>query len=256
MNIVLLQLDIQWNNPEANIAKAEALMRQMPGADLYVLPEMWATGFATSPEGIAEDETSALSLQWMRKTAHANGCALAGSLAMRVADGSFRNRHYFITPDGESYYEKHHLFTPAHEDNGYVAGTSRMVASWKEFRFLLHTCYDLRFPVWARYSTGCEYDVILLVANWPAKRQDAWDVLTRARAIENQCYVIAVNRVGDDEAGHYDGGSVVIDPIGKTVACANANAEQPVSAVLSIETLQKRRNHFRVLDDRDNYQIV
>ncbi len=256
MNIVLLQLDIQWNNPIANIVRAENMMRQASGADLYVLPEMWATGFVTHPEGVAEDEATALSLQWMRTTARALKCAIAGSLAVKLENGTFRNRLYFVTPDGESYYDKHHLFTHGHEHECYVAGHSHVIVSWKDFRLLLLTCYDLRFPVWARYGLAGKYDAILLVANWPAVRQEAWHVLTRARAIENQCYVIAVNRVGDDAIGHYVGDSVLIDPIGRIIAEAHNNIEQPIKSVLNIDTLLKRRNHFPVLDDRDCYPMV
>jgi len=172
-------------------------------------------------------------------------------LAVRVADGTYRNRHYFVTPDHLFYYDKHHLFRYGHEDEHYTAGETTVIAEWKGMRFLLLTCYDLRFPVWARYGRAGEYDAIICVANWPYKRQDAWDVLTRARAVENQCYVLAVNRVGNDPVGHYQGGSVVVDPIGRVVASGKKDAEQPLSAALSIETLKKRREHFRVLDDRD-----
>lgn len=250
MNIALLQLDIQWNQPQANIERAERLMEGLT-ADLFLLPEMWATGFVVEPEGVAEDENTSRALAWMRQTAWQRQCAVGGSLAVRIADGSYRNRHYFITPDSETYYDKHHLFSYGHEHEHYTAGTEQVIVSWKGMRFLLLTCYDLRFPVWSRYGKAGEYDGILCVANWPAKRQEAWEVLTRARAIENQCYLVAVNRVGDDAVGHYQGGTVVVDPIGHVVATCKENAEQPLLAELSIETLLSRRSHFRVLDDRD-----
>ncbi|MBR1485141.1 MAG: nitrilase family protein [Prevotella sp.] len=252
MNIVLLQTDIEWGQPQTNIERTEQLMDTQPGADLYVLPEMWATGFATEPAGIAEREEQAVSLQWMKQTARERNCALSGSLAVKAADGTYRNRHYFVTPDEVTFYDKRHLFTHGHEDLHYVPGDRTVIACWRGFRFLLLTCYDLRFPVWSRWGRAGEYDAILLVANWPARRQLAWDTLVRARAIENQSYMVAVNRVGIDAAGiDYKGGSVVIDPVGRVLAGDNKNVEQAISCLLDMEKLQQMRNHFRVLDDRD-----
>ena len=250
MKVTLLQMDIAWNNPEANISRVEKLMEGQT-ADLFVLPEMWATGFVTKPTGIAEDEEASVALRWMKQTAACRQCAVCGSLAVRVAAGSYRNRHYFVTSSQTISYDKHHLFTPAHEHEGYTAGDSHVIATWGGFRWLLLTCYDLRFPVWARYGMAGEYDGIVYVANWPASRQDAWDVLVRARAIENQCYVVAVNRVGDDRACHYQGGSMVVDPVGRVIGRCNENAEHPLQVELSIDELLRRRSSFKVLDDRD-----
>jgi len=251
MKIVLLQTDIQWAHPQVNIQRAEMLMKQKPAADLYVLPEMWATGFAVEPEGIAEEEHSSSALTWMRQTAKVHQCAISGSLAVRVEDGSYRNRHYFITPKSEVFYDKHHLFTHGHEHEAYQSGQEHVIAEYGNMRFLLLTCYDLRFPVWARYGWAGHYDAIIYAANWPAKRQTAWEVLVRARAIENQCYVVAVNRVGDDPVSHYEGGSMVVDPVGTLLARTQKETEQPLLAELSLDTLHKRRDHFRALDDRD-----
>ena len=250
MTITILQLDTQWAAPQANILRAEELMGGL-SADLFVLPEMWATGFAIEPQGLAENEQTSDALAWMRQTAKVRQCAICGSLAVRTADGSYRNRHYFVTPQGERHYDKRHLFTHGHEHESYQPGNEQVVVEWQGMRFLLLTCYDLRFPVWSRYGRAGLYDGIIVVACWPEKRRDAWDILLRARAIENQCYVIAANRVGDDPVSHYNGGSQIIDPIGRIIAKANENAEQPLMAELSIEEIQKRRSHFRVLDDRD-----
>lgn len=252
MKIVLLQTNIVWGNPIENIRRAELLINEHPGADLYVLPEMWATGFATQPEGIAEDEVSSLSLQWMKNTARQHQCAISGSLAVRTADGCYRNRHYFVTPDSLACYDKHHLFRHGYEDCYFTAGEQPVIVTWQGFRFLLLTCYDLRFPVWSRWGRAGEYEAILLVANWPSKRQQAWETLIRARAIENQSYMIAVNRVGiDAKQIAYEGGSAVIDPIGRTLVEAKKNVEQALTSQLDIEFLSKKRQHFRVLDDRD-----
>jgi predicted amidohydrolase len=266
MKIALLQTDIVWNDPQANILRVERLMQQSEPADLYVLPEMWATGFAVEPEGIAEDEQTSLALAWMRQTARQKGCAISGSLAVRSLppsggrmEGGYRNRHYFVTPDTVTFYDKHHLFTYGHEDEHYTAGQEAVIVEWRDWRILLQTCYDLRFPCFSRYGRNTHsastpspliYDAIIYVANWPEKRQLAWDTLIRARAIENQCYVIAVNRVGDDPACHYAGGSAVIDPTGRTVAeCPSG--EHPATAEICIEKLREMRSRFRVLDERD-----
>jgi predicted amidohydrolase len=256
MDIVLIQFNIAWGNPEANVQRVEELMAAHRGADLYVLPEMWATGFATQPEGLAEEEGRSVALQWMKRTALRENCAICGSLAVRTADGHYRNRHYFVMPGQVTFYDKHHLFTHGHEHETYTAGNAHTVVEWRGVRFLLLTCYDLRFPVWARYGWAGEYDAIVYVANWPQSRMQAWEVLTHARAIENRCYVIAVNRVGDDAACHYAGGSMLIDPIGRTVEKAMENAEQLLHATLSMDELRKARERFRVLADRDCHPIV
>ena len=251
MNIVLLQTDIVWGQPQANIDHVEQLL-PAEAADLIVLPEMWATGFATEPEGIAEEESISAALAWMKQTAQERICVLSGSLSVKTSDNTYRNRHYFVAPQHTCYYDKRHLFSHGQEDKYYKAGQEPMITEWQGVRFLLLTCYDLRFPVWSRYGRAGKYDAIILVANWPASRQLAWDTLIRARAIENQCYMVAVNRIGTDATGiNYEGGSAVIDPVGRTIASCTKNAEHAVSAVLDMERLHKMRQHFRVLDDRD-----
>lgn len=251
MNLALLQLDIVWGNPAENVRCAELLMDESPECDLYVLPEMWATGFTQQPETMAEEENSSIALQWMKAKAVEHHCAICGSLAVRVKDGSYRNRMYFVTPDKLYYYDKHHLFTPGEENFHYQSGKEHTIVTWRGFRFLLLICYDLRFPVWSRYGIAGEYDAIIYTANWPRSRQQAWEILIQSRAIENQCYVVAVNRVGDDVKTSYIGGSAVIDPIGRTIACCTENAEQSLTATLSIDDLVKARSRFNVLSDRD-----
>ena len=251
MKIALLQLDIQWGCPAENIRRADRLIESHPDMQLYVLPEMWSTGFNVNPVGYAEDEQTSVSLQWMRETARKQNCALCGSLAVRTAEGEYRNRLYFVTPEQTSFYDKRHLFTYGGEDEYFTAGQQQVVVEWLGVRFLLLVCYDLRFPVWSRYGRAGEYDAIIYVANWPQSRQQAWNVLTHARAIENQSYVIAVNRVGDAPGIRYQGGSMLIDPIGRTVAVCTENTEQLLEVTLSIEKLLEARRRFKVLNDRD-----
>ena len=191
----------------------------------------------------------------MRRTAAIRQCAICGSLAALAADGTLRNRFYFVKPDGEfDYYDKRHLFTYGGENKHYAPGERRVVVEYKGIRFLLLTCYDLRFPVWAR-NRG-DYDAIIITANWPESRQHVWDALTKARAIENQCYVIAANRTGCDPNCHYTGGSVIIDAKGHTVTQAKGQAAQTITADIDIEALHTFRCKFPVLDDRDEYTIT
>lgn len=253
MKVTLLQTDISWAQPDENIRRVRHLLSQSDESDLYVLPEMWSTGFATEPAGIAADESDNAAFAWMKSESAVRCCAICGSLAIRLADGSYRNRHYFV--DGNSgivnFYDKHHLFTYGHEDRYYTAGQQHTVVEYNGFRLLLLTCYDLRFPCWSRYATGMEYDAIVVVANWPESRQSAWQLLTRARAIENQCYLIGCNRVGDDHYSHYAGCSVVVDAYGQTLGQCHKNEVQLLTVDLDLVELQRRRNKFRVLDDRD-----
>lgn len=249
MKVTILQLNIEWGRPLENISKAEHLILSAPNSDLYVLPEMWSTGFATEPTGIAEQEEHSSALQWMRSTASTNHCAIAGSLAIQTTDGRFHNRLYFVNGENESetYYDKYNLFHYGGEDRFYTAGDKNVVVEYKGIRFLLVTCFDMRFPEWIRYSEQKQYDAIICVANWPGSRQNAWQILTRARAIENQAYLIGCNRVGDDSYNHYKGLSAVINPIGKTFVCCHADIEQTVSAEIDIEHVYHLRNKFKVL---------
>ena len=253
MKVTILQTDIEWGNPQENIVRVERLVAQEPDSDLYVLPEMWSTGFATEPEGIAAEEADNAALKWMLQTAKERQCAISGSLAVKAEDGSFRNRHYFI--DGRAgktyFYDKHHLFSYGGEHLAYTPGQAHTIVNYMGWRLLLLTCYDLRFPCWSRYADGLEYDAVICVANWPSSRQSAWQLLNRARAIENQCYMIGVNRVGDDQRCHYIGASAVIDVTGRTVAQCRLGVPQALTCDIQLEELQRRRTKFRVLDDRD-----
>lgn len=252
MKVTILQTDIEWGSPQENITRASQLMAQAPGSDLYVLPEMWATGFATDPHGIAEDESSSVALAWMRETARQHRCAVCGSLAIHT-ESTFRNRHYFV--DGhsgaEAHYDKHHLFSYGHEDRYYTPGTTRTIVSYMGFRLLLLTCYDLRFPLWSRYADTRQFDAIVCVANWPDSRQNAWQILTRARAIENQAYLIGCNRVGNDQYCHYRGLSAIVSPIGKTLAACPSDRPATATFTLDLDRLQHVREKFRVLQERD-----
>lgn len=247
-SITAIQMDIVWNNPAANAQTAAKAIAAQPGSDLYVLPEMWSTGFATEPKGIAEaDERS---LCWMKQMAAQTGAAIAGSIATEVAEGDYRNRFYFVEPDGKvTFYDKHHLFTYGGEHHQYTAGNERTIVEYLGVRFMLRVCYDLRFPLWNRNHE--DYDCALFVASWPTPRLEAWRTLLRARAIENQCYVVGVNRVGTDPACQYSGGTALIDPYGQTISECERNQAQSITTEIDMDALQAFREKFPVLKDRD-----
>ena len=252
MKVTILQCDVEWANPALNVQKADEAIDRHPEADLYVLPEMFSTGFCTHPEGIAEKEDSH-TLQWMKHKAAETGAAIAGSIAVEK-EGKFYNRFYFVKPDGSTaHYDKRHLFTYGGEQKHYTAGTERVIVEWKGVRILLQVCYDLRFPVWSR-NRG-DYDMILYVASWPTTRVAVWSALLVARAIENQCYVAGVNRVGSDPVCGYSGASVIIDPYGRTLAACTPDEACEASAEVNMEKLEAFRQKFPVGEDADAFEL-
>lgn len=252
MKITLLQTDIAWENPQKNMEEAERLMEQHPDSGLYVLPEMFSTGFCVRPERVAEHAGGA-PLQWMKSSAVTHGCAVAGSLAVEE-DGRYYNRFYFVFPDGTcEYYDKRHLFAYGGEDERYEAGKERVVVHYRGVRILLQVCYDLRFPVWSR-NKG-DYDMILYVANWPVPRIEVWKTLLHARAIENQCYVAGVNRVGNDPYCRYDGCSMLIDAYGRDAAACCPGKAGAVTSEIRLDALEQFRKKFPVMDDGDCFTI-
>lgn len=231
--------------------RLESLLDAAEEADVYVLPEMFTTGFVMLPQGVADSDGK--TVEWMCRQARLHGAALAGSVAVE-SDGRFFNRFYFVEPDGRVHsYDKRHLFTYSGEQRNYSAGSSRVVVSYQGVRFLLAVCYDLRFPVWTR-NRG-DYDVALYVANWPVSRVQAWTTLLRARAIENQCYVIGVNRVGEGDGCSYSGASAIINPYGKVIAEGTDHTECSFLATIDMDALQAFRQKFPVLTDGDAWSI-
>ena len=248
MKITILQRDIVWADPTRNVQRSDEAIDGNPGSDLYVLPEMFSTGFCTQPEGIAEPAENR-TVSWMKSKASQTGAAIAGSIAVHE-DGRYYNRFHFVTPDGNvTTYDKKHLFTFGGEHNRFTAGSERVIVAYKGFRILLEICYDLRFPVWSR-NKG-DYDMIIYVASWPTPRVEAWKALLTARAIENQCYVAGVNRVGTDPGNEYCGGSRVIDPYGKVIASCEDGKEMEAWAEVDLNVLEAFRAKFPVLDDAD-----
>ena len=252
MKITLLQQDIVWGDPETNRKKAEKLMAEGSGTELYVLPEMFSTGFMVAQEPTTEP-VEGDTLRWMKQQAATYGAAIGGSVA--VTDGErLYNRFYFVKPDGSiKYYDKRHLFTYSGENKWFTPGEKRVVVTFRGVRFLLEVCYDLRFPVWTR-NKG-DYDAIIYVANWPVSRAAAWQVLLRARAIENQCFVVGVNRVGRDPFSQYKGGSVLLNPYGEPIVACEEDKEQAIMGRIELNELEEMRRKFPVLNDADRFSL-
>ena len=254
MKVKVIQYDIAWGQPAANLVRLDALLAGDDAhADVYVLPEMFTTGFVMQPEGVAETEQGP-ALQWLLQKACSLDAAIAGSIAVQTADGYYRNRFCFVEPDGRiTVYDKRHLFTYGGEQKRYTSGQHRTIVTFRGVRILLQVCYDLRFPVWSRNRS--DYDMALYVANWPETRHDVWQTLLRARAIENQCYVVGVNRVGSDSACRYRGGSMIVNPYGQTIASCDDYKESSAVAELDMEHLMAFRRKFPVLQDADDFTL-
>ena len=269
LRVAALQTPLVWENPTAN---AEAIGRQVDAleepCDLIVLPEMWATGFTMDPgahasvlpSGWQDDEAAwPASLAEMRKWARKRDAAVIGSLSCRdEALARPVNRCFFVPPSGPvECYDKRHLFSFAGEDAAYGPGEKRVIVEWRGWRILLQVCYDLRFPVFSRNRNEDRYDAAVYVANWPAARVSAWSSLLVARSIENQCYVVGVNRVGADGKGiEHSGGSALIDPYGRTQNELDADASGWLQGDWDRAELDRYRAKFPVLGDADSFELL
>jgi omega-amidase len=254
LRVTLVQTELAWQDPAANRRNLAAHFRGLAGhTDLVVLPEMFSTGFSMDAEALAEDMDGP-TIGWMREEAASLGCVVTGSLIVRDAARCF-NRLVWARPDGSlEHYDKRHLFRMAGEQRHYAAGDRRLVVEVKGWRVCPMVCYDLRFPVWSRARD--DYDLLLYVANWPQRRAHAWTTLLRARAIENLCYVIGVNRVGKDGNGAtYVGDSVAVDFLGQSLS-SEGGGERVETAVLDLESLQAYRQSFPAQLDADRFEII
>lgn len=253
MKITLVQHDIAWANPQANVERADSIISANPGADLYLLPEMFSTGFITKPVGLAEPADTD-TVKWMIRKAKEMDAAICGSIAMEV-EGKFYNRMFFVEPDGKvTTYDKSHLFLYAGESDNYTAGTERVIVEFRGVKILLEVCYDLRFPMWCRNSMDDEgnalYDLIVYSAEWPLARRLAWDTLLPARAIENQCFVAACSRVGNDDWGVYFGGSKIVHPYGHLLADSPEDGKEcAITGEIDMDQLNRYRTKFPTLKD-------
>ena len=257
LTVTLVQTKLYWEDKQANLAMLEKkIMGIAEKTEVVILPEMFSTGFSMKPEQLAET-MDGTTLQWMQHIAGEKRIILTGSIIAKENDHYF-NRLIWMLPNGEyGCYDKRHLFAYAGENNHYTAGSKRMIASVKGWKVNLQVCYDLRFPVWARQQSNetAEYDLLIYIANWPQRRNHAWKTLLQARAIENQCYVIGVNRVGDDGNHIYHSGdSMLISALGE-VLYHNEHNEELFTITLQKDTLEKTRNKFPFWKDADTFII-
>lgn len=252
MKIALVQQNIIWTDPKGNCSHLEELLKGLDNVDLIVFPEMFSTGFVMTPQNIAEEIPSS-SVEWMKSLAKNKNCAIAGSISVND-NGKYYNRFYFVKSNGSvQYYDKKHLFSYSGENIAYTAGNKKVIVNLNGVRFLLLVCYDLRFPVWIRNQD--DYDVILCVANWPNSRRFAWDILTSARAIENQCYVCGINRIGSDPMCEYDGGTRIVNPFGEVISKCEDNTEGFAIAEIDMVGLEHFREKFPILSDADRFEL-
>ncbi len=253
LQLALIQTSLVWQDAAANREHFARLLEQARGADLIVLPEMFSTGFSMDSAALAEPEDGPTS-QWLRQQAQDLGAVVCGSLIIQAADGSYRNRLLWARPDGSlAHYDKRHLFRMAGEHKHYSAGEQQVVLELKGWRVRPLICYDLRFPVWSRDAGGT--DLLLYTANWPAARRHHWNRLLPARAIENLCYVAAVNRVGEDGKGHaYSGDSQVLDFQGESLLAAQ-DVDGVFHVSLSAAELAAYRQRFPAHLDADSFSL-
>ncbi len=254
LRVSLVQTALIWQKPEENRVQLAALMAPLAGAtDVIVLPEMFTTGFMMEPETHAETEQGK-TLPWVKQQASQLGSVVCGSVAIQTHQG-FVNRFYWVTPQGEvSYYDKRHLFRMGKEHEHYQSGNQRVVIQYRGWNILPIICYDLRFPVFMRNQN--DYDLSICVANWPAPRRNPWRTLLQARAIENQCYMLGVNRVGQDAAGlHYSGDSLAVDYKGDLLIDQPQNASFVETTALSLKSLRAFRENFPAWQDADIFRL-
>ncbi len=255
LKVTLVQTPLHWENVEKNISMfAELLNKIEEKTDLIILPEMFSTGF-TMNTAVAETMTGK-SIAWLKEKAKEKNCVITGSL-MISENGKNYNRLIWMQPDGNfETYDKRHLFRMANEQNHFTAGDKKLITTLKGWKICPLICYDLRFPVWSR-NRNLEYDILIYVANWPARRSLAWNTLVPARAVENQSYVVAVNRIGPD--GHdvdYSGDSAVYNPLGEKLSKIQTNEATHETITLSWKFLQEYREKFPAMLDADDFEII
>lgn len=253
IKVALVQTALHWEDKQSNLTMFDEKISSIKAdTDLIVLPEMFTTGFSMKPTQFAES-IDGPSMQWLKDQASKSKACIAGSIIIKE-DNHYYNRLIWMRPDGSfEQYNKRHLFRLANEQNHYTAGTERKIVELGDWKINLNVCYDMRFPVWSR--NVMDYDILLNVANWPAKRSYPWKTLTRARAIENMCYVIALNRVGNDGNDYYHtGDSAVVYPDGTAIIECN-DEEKILYATLSKDELIKFRDRFQFYKDADDFTI-
>lgn len=256
IKITTVQTYLHWENVGENLNHFSKLLEGIEETDIIVLPEMFTTGFTMKPELLAE-EHGGKALHWMQQMAKLKNSVIVGSVSVKESD-KFYNRLYWVNPDASyQFYDKRHLFRMANEHQHYTAGTKKLIIDFKGWKICPLVCYDLRFPVWSRNTKEQQYDVLLYVANWPEVRSYPWKQLLIARAIENQSYVVGVNRIGkDDNLFDHSGDSAVINPRGEVISVTKPCEEKTETVVLDYNYLTDFRKIFPAILDADNFEIL
>lgn len=252
LRLTLIQSDLIWESPAENLARFDKHLANVPpgSTDLVVLPEMFTTGFSMNAKKLAEPASGGPTMQWMQETANRLDAAVTGSIIVGEKDGRFYNRLLWIEPHAApKHYDKRHLFSLGGEQNAYTRGENMLIVEWRNWRIYPLICYDLRFPVWCRNLN--DYDLLIFVANWPQRRIGHWNTLLQARAIENQCYTVGVNRIGTDGADlYYNGDSCLIDPNGE-IMWKVSSTEAAQTLLILKRHLHDIRKRLPFLADRD-----
>ena len=253
MKVAIVQARLEWENVPLNLKLFNKRMSDINGVDIIVLPEMFSSGFTmTGKDQVAPFHEAVY--RCMQDWADEKDALVMGS-TIYFEDGHYFNRLLTAFPGGKVlHYDKRHRFTMGHEDEHFTAGHELLVFEYKGMKIAPFICYDLRFPVWSRNTSG--YDLAVYVANWPEARRQPWQILLMARAIENQCYVIGVNRVGEDGVGlNYSGDSAVISPKGDVLVACEPFADEVKQVDIDLKALREFREKFPVLEDRDEFTI-
>lgn len=254
LQLALVQSPLVWHNVPANLQHFSQQLRKVQGVDLVLLPEMFNTGFTMDSAAQAEPAMGPTT-QWLLQQAQHLNAVVCGSLIVQVAENDYRNRLIWARPDGSlEHYDKRHLFRMAGEHKYFTAGEQQLQVELKGWRIRPLICYDLRFPVWSRDAE--ETDLLFYLASWPAARRNAWNRLLPARAIENLCYVAAVNRIGVDQQGYaYDGDSQVLDFMGESLLHA-AEQQGVFYATLNAASLAQFKQRFPAYLDADQFALA
>jgi predicted amidohydrolase len=261
LSVTLIQTSLAWENADDNLVAFNSLVSSSPKTDVIVLPEMFTTGFTMQPVKNAEP-IDGKGFRWMKQKAEEKNCVIAGSICVEE-DKKYYNRLYWLKPGVEQQYDKRHLFRMGAEDQHYTPGIKKIIPQINGWKILPLVCYDLRFPVWSRNkwqlknnALVADYDILIYSANWPEVRNYPWKQLLMARAIENQCYVVGVNRIGTDGNGfNHTGDSMVINPLGQIISNTKANEESVETVLLDYEFLSELRKKFPVGLDADDFAI-
>ncbi|TDF39273.1 amidohydrolase [Alteromonadaceae bacterium M269] len=255
LTVAAVQYDISWLDKQQNLDTLSQHLDALTNVDLVLLPETFSTGFAIDHDGCEEPQDNGLVLDWLKEQASKIQAVVAGSVLVKQGNKK-ANRFYWVWPNGDvKFYDKRHLFRLGNEQDFVVQGESREIFVVNGVRILPLVCYDLRFPVWSRNLQ--DYDVIVSVANWPAVRRNVWDTLLQARAMENQAFVVGVNRVGDDGKGiGHSGGTAIYDFLGEPVVRAKDDAVEVIQATLDLEKLAAFKTKFPAYLDADEFKIL